>query len=82
MIDTALLTPKDGLSEFDDINEMMYCIKKNNKAITTPSLDRLKNVCMKKLCITRTRSKSMNTTNGTINPTRGNVLATIILPIK
>ena len=33
MIDTALLTPKDGLSEFDDINEMMYCIKKNNKAI-------------------------------------------------
>lgn len=82
MIETALFTPREGLSELDEINEIIYWIKKNSNAITTPSFDLVKKVWMKKLCIMMTRSNKIKTINGTINFTWGRVLAMIILPIK
>lgn len=49
IMETALLTPREGLSELEEMKEMMYWMRKNNNAITTPSFDLEKNVCMKKL---------------------------------
>ncbi len=82
MIDKAVFTPSVGLSEVDDMNEIIYWIKKNKRAITTPSLALVKNVCIKKLCMIMTMSNKIKTIKGTINFTRGRVAEIIALPIR